>query len=88
MSSVPCVSAPGGIPVLLYAHPFEVTLGVILVVNGVRQLATGDSSPAIDHALPPDELPAPRLKRLPIRVRPQTRPDELLQTIPRGASAA
>lgn len=44
------------IPVLLYAHPFEVTLGVILVVNGVRQLATGDSSPAIDDALPPVEL--------------------------------
>ena len=41
----------GRIPVVLYAHPFEVALGVAFVVIGLRTLIEGQTTPAVD-ALP------------------------------------
>lgn len=40
------------LPVVFYAHPFELALGVVLVVNALRAFTAGDVSPALDEALP------------------------------------
>lgn len=37
---------------MFYAHPFELALGVVLVVNSLRAF-TGDASPALDAVLSP-----------------------------------
>lgn len=39
------------LPVVFYAHPFELALGAALVINGVRGIV-GDNTPSVD-ALPP-----------------------------------
>lgn len=52
------------VPVLFYAHPFELSLGIVLVVQGIRGLLTGDSSPAVDATLPEFPLLAYRLLNL------------------------
>lgn len=41
------------LPVVFYAHPFELALGIVLVVNALRAFTAGDVSPALDSALPP-----------------------------------
>lgn len=40
------------LPVVFYAHPFELALGIVLVVNAARAFTAGDVSPALDEALP------------------------------------
>lgn len=42
------------VPVVLYAHPFEIALGVAFVVIGLRTVIEGQTTPAVDE-LP--ELP-------------------------------
>lgn len=44
------------IPVLFYAHPFELAIGFVLFISGIRAFVSGDSSPTINDALPPAVL--------------------------------
>lgn len=52
------------LPVVLYAHPFELAFGTVLVLNGIKALLTGDLSPSVDAALPTFQLLAYRLMGL------------------------
>lgn len=52
------------LPVVLYAHPFELAFGVVLVLNGVKALATGDLTPSVNATLPTFQLLAYRLMGL------------------------
>lgn len=40
------------VPILFYAHPFELAFGFVLFVSGIRAFVSGESSAAINNALP------------------------------------
>lgn len=46
------------LPILFYAHPFELVLGFLLVLSGIRALIDGDTTPSVNAALPPSILVA------------------------------
>jgi len=40
------------VPIVIYAHPFELFLSAVLVINGARPLVTRETSPAIAELSP------------------------------------
>lgn len=56
MTSPPTKRRSWQLPVVFYAHPFELALGIVLLVNGTRGLLSGDTSPAVNNALPESVL--------------------------------
>lgn len=40
------------LPVVVYAHPFELAFGLALIINGFRTILTGQTAPSIDDSLP------------------------------------
>jgi len=41
---------------MFYAHPFELALGFVMVISGIRAFISGESSPSINDALPEELL--------------------------------
>jgi len=44
------------VPILFYAHPFELAIGFVLFQAGIRSFLSGESSPSINDALPSEVL--------------------------------